>query len=251
MSLAMLKQFLVFCFVVIAGCASIVPPDEFVYSEVKTSGFTLASWQKMTEPGSAVKIYIEGDGNAFDYKSQPTGNPTPKGYLTRNLAFNDPSPNVVYLARPCQFVQDAECTEQYWTTARFAPEVIRSTYEAVEGIAGNNEIILIGYSGGAQVAILLAEHYPDLSIRKIITIAGVLDHTAWTMHHGDPPLVESLNISSTLKVRQLHYAGSKDKVVPPALVWQVVSDESTVVIVPNATHTKGYETIFPLIWSEN
>ncbi|MDD7312777.1 MAG: alpha/beta hydrolase, partial [bacterium] len=64
----------------------------------------MASWQKITHPTAPYKIYIEGDGHAFNAHGQPTGNPTPKGTLVRELAFGDNHENVIYLARPCQYV---------------------------------------------------------------------------------------------------------------------------------------------------
>ena len=79
------------------ACSSIKVPDDFVYKEIKTRTFTLASWQKITQPQGVYKIYIEGDGYAFNAYGKPTQDPTPRGALLREIAFADPSPNVVYL----------------------------------------------------------------------------------------------------------------------------------------------------------
>ncbi|MBR2299926.1 MAG: hypothetical protein IJ870_05075 [Alphaproteobacteria bacterium] len=68
--------------------------------------FKIASWQKITDKNAPYKIYIEGDGFAFNAHGSPTTNPTPKNTFLRQIAFNDPSKNVVYLARPCQYVND-------------------------------------------------------------------------------------------------------------------------------------------------
>ena len=81
-----------------AGCSGIKVPDDFAYKEIETRDFKLASWQKISEPDGVYKFYIEGDGHAFDSRGRPTADPTPQGTMLRELAFGDPSPNVIYLA---------------------------------------------------------------------------------------------------------------------------------------------------------
>lgn len=243
------------CFLFIcasAGAAAYTPPEEFVYKEIPSGVFTLASWQKITDQAKPFKIYIEGDGRSFK-RGRPTQDPTPKNTMFRRLAFGDTSANVIYLARPCQFVKDPNCAVRHWTTARFAPEVINSLHSAVKQTAGEREVILIGYSGGAQAAGLIAAAKPGLSVTKIITLAGNLDHEAWTRAKNLPPLNESLNLSSYrkqfLQIPQRHYAGGRDKIIPPALITDFAGAEN-VYVVPKASHGKGFEKIFPLIWQE-
>lgn len=154
-----MKKILAFCVLIISGCQSIQPPKEFVYKEINTHQFKLASWQKITDNNADYRIYIEGDGYAFNANGQPSRNPTPHGELVRELSFNDTALNVIYLARPCQFVKENACRVEYWTTKRFAPEVIEAEYEAIKKIVGNKNITLIGFSGGAQIAGLLAVKY--------------------------------------------------------------------------------------------
>ena len=127
----------------LTGCTTIKAPADFVYKEIETQNFTLASWQKVTNPAAPYKIYIEGDGYAFNTRGKATQDPTPRGTLVRELAFGDDSPNIIYLARPCQYVKSPICSKRHWTTARFAPEVINAEYEAIKNIVGNNPVILI------------------------------------------------------------------------------------------------------------
>ena len=54
-----------FLFLILGGCRSVVVPPDYVYKEIPTRDFTLASWQKITDPASGYKIYIEGDGLCF------------------------------------------------------------------------------------------------------------------------------------------------------------------------------------------
>lgn len=200
------------------------------------------------------KIYIEGDGYAFDRHGKPTQDPTPKGTLVRELAFGDNSPNVIYLARPCQYVKSPICSKRHWTTARFAPEIINAEYETIKQIAGNHPVILIGFSGGAQIAGLVATAKPGLNVKKIITIAGNLDHLSWTQYHNLPPLNESMDLESYRKqfaeVPQVHYVSSDDKVIPPVLVREFVGNDDLVVEVDRANHNEDWESIYNKVWSE-
>ncbi len=233
------------------GCKSIDVPTQFVHKVIHTQTFEIASWQKITKPNGIFKFYIEGDGYAFNAYGQPTQNPTPRGTLVRKLAFGDPSPNVIYLARPCQYVTSSMCRQKYWTTARFAPEIIQAEYEAISQIAANNPVILIGFSGGAQVAGLVATTQNKLNIKRIITIAGNLDHESWVAYHNLPYLRESMNLknyqSQFLQIPQIHYVGSDDKVIPPHLIKQFVGKNAEIIQIKNATHNHGWEKIYPLI----
>ena len=250
----MKKIIFILCFL-IGGCQTITAPPSFHYQEIQTRTFKLASWSKITDPQKSYKIYIEGDGYAFNRYGRPSSNPTPKGNLMREIAFNDPSPNVIYLARPCQYVTDDFCSQRHWTTARFSPEVINSIYEELEILFPQKELILIGYSGGAQVAGLLATNKPDLKIKKLITLAGNLDHEEWTRQKGFLPLSESLNLenyrSQYTSFPQTHYVGEKDTVIPPKITFDFVQNPNTIHLVPKASHWRGFEAIYPLIWNEN
>ena len=99
----MIKVLVTLLFLV--GCTTIKVPADFVYKEVETRDFILASWQKVTNPAAPYKIYIEGDGYAFNARGKATQDPTPRGTLVRELAFGDNSPNIIYLARPCQYIK--------------------------------------------------------------------------------------------------------------------------------------------------
>ena len=239
---------------ILCSCQGISNPKEFVNKNIQTNSFKIATWQKINNPDSVYKIYIEGDGYAFNAYGQPTKDPTPKSNLMRELAFNDKNQNVVYLSRPCQYIKSGICTQQYWTTARFAPEVINAEYEVIKQIAGNNPVILIGFSGGAQIAGLTAVTKQDLNIKKVITIAGNLDHVAWTKYHHLPQLDKSLNLAdykqSFQTIPQTHYVGSNDKVIPDFLVKNMVNGKGEIITIKGASHNTGWKDIYPMIWNE-
>lgn len=272
-----MKHFLwIFIGLFLAGCQTAHVPADFTYEEIQTSHFKLAVWQKITDATAPYKIYIEGDGHAFNRRGMPTANPTPRTDFWRRAAFKDPSPNVIYLARPCQFVTDDTCTQTDWTTGRFSKQASDSTYEAIYKTAGTRPVILIGFSGGAQIAGLTAVLHPNLSVKKIITVAGNLDHRTWTRQKNLLPLSHSLDLNdyrdAFLKFPQIHYVGEKDKIIPPAITQNFICGnmappqnfirtenaaaqnfacaDATVISVPETSHQKNWDTVLPLIWAE-
>lgn len=231
--------------------AEVQVPEEFRYQEMPTKNFIIASWRKYSKPDADFKVYIEGDGASFDAYGRPTNNPTPKGDFMRQLAFSDPSPNVVYLARPCQYVNDTACNQRFWTGARFSPFVIESECEAIASLTFPRPVTLIGYSGGGMVAGLLSLFCPVVQTKKVVTIAGNMDHLTWTRVERLTPLNESMNIADYkeefAKIPQHHYVGSKDTVVPYNITMQVIPDRSNITLISGATHNKGWEEIYPAI----
>lgn len=234
-----MKKFLLIL-LLLCGCRGVVVPDAFSYKEIETDSYKLASWQKITDKKAPIRIYIEGDGYAFNHLGYPTTNPTPRGAFLRKIAFNDPNANIVYLARPCQFVEDARCSQKDWTTGRFSQDIVNSTTQAIKKITGKQQIILIGYSGGALLSGLVIEQNPKLPVKKWITIAGVLNHTKWTEDLNLPPLKDSIDLEKLPTVPQIHLIGDKDKTVSYKLTESLV-DKENLIIIPNAKHNDGFK----------
>lgn len=136
-------------------------------------------------------LYFEGDGFAWVSGTEASADPTPNNPIALRLALAQPEGNAAYLARPCQYV-DAEtsaCSRRYWTDQRFAPEVIEATDNAVDILKQKfaaTRLTFVGYSGGAAVAALVAARRNDVG--RLITVAGNLDHRAWTAYHHLSPL---------------------------------------------------------------
>ena len=222
----------------LAGCVGTnwQMPADFVYVPIQTPDYEIATWQKISNPkNDKIHIYIEGDGNSFDSRGQPTDDPTPRGTFLRETVVQDGAENVVYVARPCQFIMSENCSQTDWTTGRFSQKIIDAESAVVKQIAGNKKVTLIGYSGGAMVSGLIIKQNPDLKVEKWVTIAGVLNHENWTSYFGDKPLSDSLDLDDLPKIAQVHFIGGKDDVVSPGLVttW---ADAKNVKIVPNAKH---------------
>lgn len=248
-----MKKILLLLF--LSSCSTLTIPNDFVYKEIETPYFRLASWQKISHPSKPFKVYIEGDGSAFRSSGMVSSNPTPKGTLLREIAFGDKNENVIYLARPCQFVLGKNCEPKYWSSARFSPEVIESTHSAIKNIANDNDVILIGFSGGAQISGLVAVKYNDIKIKKLITVAGNLDVESWIQYHNVTPLYLSESITpyktQYQKIPQIHYVGNKDIVVPKNITQNFITDKSTIVIVDDASHNKGWNSIYDEIRLQN
>jgi pimeloyl-ACP methyl ester carboxylesterase len=113
---------------------------------------------------------------------------------------------------------------------------------------------LFGYSGGGALAVLVAAKRND--VIRVVTIAGNLDHAAWTRAHGDAPLTGSLNPAEAAdrisRIRQIHFIGRDDEIVPPAIAASYlgrVADRSniSVIEVPGADHTCCWAEKWPAL----
>lgn len=220
---------------------------------IATDDFVLTSFSRITDPGAPVTVYIEGDGLAWLSRTEVSLDPTPRNPVGLRLAALDRSANVLYLARPCQYTppkNNPRCASAYWTSHRFAEAVVASLDQAITRLlpAVDSGLHLVGYSGGATVAVLLAARRRDvLSLR---TVAGNLDHQAVNRHHRVSPLRESLDPMAVAPrlagLPQLHLVGGRDDVVPPAIAEGFaarVADRRCVAIrqVVEAKHESGWD----------
>jgi dienelactone hydrolase len=248
--------------VLLAACTSLPAPE--TRRDLANALAARKGWQRVVIPsgtfeltayvprvqktGDELTVYIEGDGFAWVSPSQPSGDPTPINPIGLKLALAHIDGNAVYLARPCQYgdAQASKCEPRYWMEQRFAPEVIESENKALDVLKAQvhaRELTLVGYSGGGAVAALLAARRNDVT--RLITVAGNLDHAAWTRHHQVLQLTGSLNpadeIDALKTVRQWHFVGGQDKIVPPSLVETFAnrfpsSQRPMVIVEPSYTH---------------
>lgn len=236
--------------------------SEFEKSFLKTKYFTLTAYYRLKNPGEPLTVYIEGDGNAWSGRTRLSDDPTPGNPLMLELAGQDASANVAYLARPGQFPESGfpDCEPTYWSDRRFSKEVIASMGEAIDELAlraKTNKINLIGYSGGAAVAVLIASQRRDIT--SLRTIAGNLDSEALNRYHHVSPLTGSLNpvdVADQIKdLPQRHFIGSKDKIVPLLVTQSFVGrmgdkDYKCIAVIEGATHTKGWQERWKELLSE-
>jgi pimeloyl-ACP methyl ester carboxylesterase len=229
----------------------------FKKQRIETFDFILTAYTKLDNTSETLRIYVEGDGFAFSSRRRLSSNPTPKDPIGLKLAAKDPNTNIAYLGRPCQYISKREeknHKEKYWSDARFSEDVINSMNEAVDRLknqAQAKEIVLVGFSGGAAVVVLIAARRADVS--EVITVAGNLDHTAINEYHKVAQMKGSLNpiyyAQDIAHIPQRHFAGEKDKVVPVYIIKGFAyesgdTDYSTVIVVEECGHNDGWVDIW-------
>ena len=248
---------------VLTGCAD---PNTHANSMAQTVGlrrelvnadpFVLTAFVRITRADLPLTIYIEGDGLAWRSRNQPSADPTPHQALGLALAVADPGPNVVYLARPCQFTPMAlnpRCDVSYWTNKRYAAEVVTPMNQAVTQYAASvpgQEISLVGYSGGGALAVLVAARRHDVA--RLRTVAGNLDQAAVNRLHEVSPMPDSLNAMDVAlrvaSIPQIHFSGADDTVVPPVIAQSFVAVAGPCAqarIVPGMSHDSHWERLWP------
>ncbi len=206
--------------------------------------FTLSRIDAIEKP---IRFYIEGDGFAWENRYTPSSNPTPTNPVALELASVDSYPNIAYIARPCQYTDDEKCTVKYWTSHRFAKEVVLSINNAINELkkTPKQKIEIVGYSGGAAIAILLSEYRDDIA--KIITVAGNIDHIALSHFHNISLLKGSLNpadYASNLKtIPHMHIVCNSDTIVPLQVTKSFTekSGVENIIRIDNCTHETGWK----------
>jgi hypothetical protein len=274
-SAAMMKRLVLLLWVLaVAGCTSLLSPAErWQRADALAAAQGWVGWvldaprlpllaygPAQITPSAHVTIYIEGDGLAWLSASQASFDPTPLNPLALRLALAQPAGSAVYLARPCQYLnaRSAGCSSALWTQSRFSAEVVAATQAAIEQIKqrfGARQLTLVGYSGGAAVAALVAAERQD--VVQLVSVAGNLDHAEWTRYHRISPLTGSLNpvdhLEALRRVPQWHLVGAQDKVIAPALVQAFaekfpLAQRPLVVVEPGFDHQCCWAEQWPALW---
>lgn len=167
-----------------------------------------------------VLVYLEGDGSPSFDRVNPALDPSPRNPLALKLMTQTQHP-AWYLTRPCylSFYNETGCYGSLWTDARYSDQVVDSMVAALSRYGqtrDNPPLILIGYSGGGTLAVLMA---PKLkNVVGVATVAANLDIVAWTTTRGYSPLTASRNPANEppANITEVHFVGALDKNVPPA-----------------------------------
>lgn len=225
--------------------------------------FKLTTLKRFSSPNNILHVYIEGDGHAWSSFTRISPDPTPHQPVALQLALLDVHPLVAYLARPCQYSlkADPHCDQKYWTSHRFAPEVVASLSDAIDTLkkeSGAHQIRLIGFSGGGGLSVLLAARRND--VVKLVTVAGDLDHQMMSDYHHTTPQPDSLNpIQDAKKLHtlpQIHLSGEKDTVVPPSIAAHFIAKAGMPktarhLILEDVTHNKGWGKFWQTFIQQN
>ncbi len=196
----------------------------------KSQQFSSAQFQhkiylaKKFKEGESLHVYIDGDGTPWERNRWIADDPTARNPLILQLMNQDTVPAIL-LGRPCYYGLNHtdECDNKYWTSHRYSKQVINSMSQVLNTWLEKykfNEIVLIGYSGGGTIAILMADKIKNIS--TVVTVAANLDVTKWSEFHGLSALSYSLNPAETLAldpgIKQIHFAGKDDEVVPSFII---------------------------------
>jgi predicted alpha/beta hydrolase family esterase len=195
-------------------------------------------------------VFVEGDGAAWWSQQWPPADPTPRISVALPMALSDPHPGVAYLARPCQYLTAAHrssCPVAWWTNERWSEAVIVLTAQALDQlvrVSGASELVLIGHSGGGNLALLAASRRHD--VRCVVTLAAPLDIQAWVTGHGLAPVKGSLSPvdlpSPSGSFQEHHLLGLDDRIVPPSAHgrYALRLRPDQVVRVSQQGHTQGW-----------
>jgi len=206
---------------------------------------------------SDLTIYIEGDGAHWSLQMAPPPNPTPRKSLVVSLATQDQSPFILYLARPCQYIDIAQfkdCDPSVWTEGRFSSAVIQLANDVIDKVLldlPKVRLNLVGHSGGGTLATLLAAKRSD--VRCLVTLAAPLDIAAWTQSVSVGPLRLSNNPADPniqLKnTRQTHFFGENDAIVKKESIgnYRNFSNNADFIVISGFDHTKAWADQWPML----
>jgi dienelactone hydrolase len=233
--------------------------------EVRGAAFLHVVYRDTSRPAGAdrlLHVYLGGDGSPRQAMRWIPRDPTPTTPVALRLMALDPAPHV-FLGRPCQHgVGRADsgggCSPRDWTTHRYGPEIVESLVAALRSLSVAQKapgIVLLGYSGGGSLAMLMAARMPE--VRAVVTVAANLDVRGWAALHGYAPLDASLSPAEEPAldpgVAQIHVLGARDHNVPPALVEAALARQPPGVrvrIVTAADHACCWEAAWPSVLAD-
>ena len=201
---------------------NLTAPHGFQERRVLSAPFAIFMLEKNQSPAAPWRVYVEGDGRSY-VNYELSLDPTPAQTTVLDLMLTDPAPNILYVARPCQFLPTAACDSKYWSNARYGEDVVRSLQFAIGQVTGPTaQVELIGYSGGGTIALLLAPRM-GAQVTGVRTIAANLAVKEQTAYFHLTPLDQSLDpmdLADRLnQIPQIHLtAAEDDKVIPDKTV---------------------------------
>ncbi len=251
----------------LSGCATVntgyriadtlATGHNFTKEYIKTGLCDVTSFYHLRNLGGPLTVYIEGDGFAWRSRHELSDDPTPRHPLVLSLAAIDPSDNVAYLARPGQLTASGkpDCDPAYWSEKRFSQEVVSAINSGLDYLKAKSqakEINIIGYSGGAFIALLVTAERGDVS--SLRTIAGNLDPEAVNRYHKVSPLEaipNPIDIASKIShIPQRHFVSASDSVISVSITGsfaEKVGDQrhESITIVEGTNHTAGWQKAWP------
>jgi len=222
---------------------TVAQAGNLVQQKIATDDFLLTTYQRFdaTADNKQMVVYIEGDGMAWISRDQLSNNPTPVQPIALKLASIDTNVNVLYIARPCQYLWPQKmnrCSSRYWSDKRGSEEVISSINQAISIVKQKQNISsirLIGYSGGGGIAALIADRRADVS--EFVSVSGNLNYKLFTQTHNLSPMngsIDPITVANQIdSIPQIHYVGADDKIIPRQIA---LSFSDKVKVINNVSH---------------
>lgn len=261
---AIIKFFLPLIVLILAGCATpaqhfaaVALEQGFIASSVSGHPFQhriYANRASLQPPQNQIlHVYLDGDGTPWQ-QNWPAEDPTSRNPLILLLMAQDQAPSIL-LGRPCYHGLNASafCNDCFWTSKRYAQQIVDSMTAALNNWLQKQpfkKVVLIGYSGGGTLAVLMADKIPG--VQTVLTFAANLDIDAWSQAHGYPTLTESLNPITQKKlprwIKQIHLAGTEDEVVPAHIVKSYAEQQGGAYhLFPDFDHQCCWQEAWPKI----
>jgi pimeloyl-ACP methyl ester carboxylesterase len=254
------------CALIGAGCASPERGADQIANRgglqslvIAGQGFQHRAYARVRGSSGMLVLFVDSDGTPWEASgTRVSADPTPTVPLALKLAIETPD-SVLYLGRPCYFGAGPKtsCPPSMWTARRYSEDAVNSMVTATTTFAeahGFSRVLLVGYSGGGTVAVLMA---PRLhSAAGVITIAANLDTDAWTQWHRYAPLSGSLNpyLQPALprSVPEWHLLAERDVNVPYATVERYLERVPAGHIrrYPAFDHACCWEKVWPSVLSQ-
>jgi len=209
-----------------------------------------------------VWVFIESDGAAFGtWPTRTPATPTVKRSVALSLALQQKGGDVIYVARPCQFLlaelTSPKCDDpNLWTTQRFSHDAIELIEEVIKRTVGDNKrpVMLVGHSGGGTIALAIAQRKP-FPVACVITLGAPIDLKSWYGLWGAAPPATAVDPANAISVGQtvpsIFIFGEHDQLVPPSAIgrWTDVIRASPRLhhIRINSTHGTGWHNALTLV----
>lgn len=254
--------FACYVFILLSACSlsSVQTSDEtaaalgFDRAIVPGGGFNHVVYRNRIPVDSGlIHVYLEGDGSPWRHEREVAVDPGPRNPVMLQLMALD-SKASIYLGRPCYhgLYKQPPCQSYLWTHGRYSPVVVDAMAQALENATRDNpaeQLVLIGYSGGGAIAMLLAERVPN--VVGVVTLAGNLDPDAWADYRHYSRLQGSLNPANRAplpsRIYQLHIAAENDVVVPSEMIESAIQhqDNAEFRVIPGIDHTCCWQAVWP------
>jgi hypothetical protein len=222
------------------------------------AGYQHLAYERVGADGDLLVIFIDGDGRPWiDGGRRAAPDPTATVPLALELAAHTPE-SVLYLGRPCYFSvqRDTQCVPRTWTSDRYSAQMVATMLAATNEYLARHHfdrVLLVGYSGGGTLAVLMAAEVPHAL--GVVTIAGNLDPDSWTAFHRFLPLTGSLNPALQpplpANLQEWHLVGGRDTNVPYQVARRYLERDAAARIwrYPNFDHACCWVDAWPAIFA--